>query len=102
MLVHRPVTTYAPTMESAEAPALAQPAVPGAVPGTELTRNPFRTSAYRRYFAAVVCGAMGVGIQVVTVPLFVRDRVSADNRELLIGLALICQLLPQAVLILGG
>jgi MFS family permease len=68
----------------------------------EESRNPFRTPAYRTYFAAVICGAMGVGIQIVTVPLFIRDRVSVDNRELLIGLALICQLLPQAVLILVG
>lgn len=88
-------------MEHAEA-AAAPPAAALAPAEVELSRNPFRTPAYRRYFAAVVCGAMGVGIQVVTVPLFIRDRVSADNRELLIGLALICQLLPQALLILVG
>jgi len=86
-------------MDSAEAAASA---LPGASAFPTESRNPFRTPAYRAYFAAVICGAMGVGIQVVTVPLFIRDRVSADNRELLIGLALICQLLPQALLILVG
>ncbi|MFN0145611.1 MAG: MFS transporter [Dehalococcoidia bacterium] len=66
------------------------------------TRNPFATPAYRWYFAAVVCGAMGVGIQVVSVPLFIRDRVASGDREFLIALALIAQAVPAAVLMLAG
>ncbi len=49
-----------------------------------------------------VIGAMGVGIQLVTVPLFVRDRVSEDHRAIAISLALVCQMLPSAVLLLVG
>lgn len=65
-------------------------------------RNPFRTSRYSLWWAATVTGAMGVGFQVVTVPLFVRDRVSEDNRAIAIAFALICQAVPSAVLLLIG
>jgi MFS family permease len=81
----------------AEATLPAAAAAPG-----EATRNPFATKQFRWYWAAVVCGAMGVGIQVVTVPLFVRDRVAEDHRELLISLALISQTVPAAILMLFG
>jgi MFS family permease len=44
----------------------------------------------------------GVGIQTVTVPLFIRDRVALDERALAISAALISQTLPGALLALVG
>ena len=44
----------------------------------------------------------GVGIQAVTVPLFLRDRVALDQRALAISSALIAQTLPGALLALVG
>ena len=45
----------------------------------------------------------GVGIQSVTVPLYIKDRVAEDHRATAIAAALICQTLPGAVLaLLGG
>jgi len=44
----------------------------------------------------------GVGIQAVTVPLFIRDRVHLDVRALAIAAALVAQTLPGAVLALIG
>ena len=44
----------------------------------------------------------GVGIQSVTVPLFVRDRVDVDDRGLAIAAALMVQTLPGAFLALVG
>jgi len=44
----------------------------------------------------------GVGIQAVTVPLFLRDRVPLDQRALAISSALIAQTLPGALLALVG
>jgi len=44
----------------------------------------------------------GVGIQTVTVPLFIRDRVALDERALAISAALIAQTLPGALLALVG
>jgi MFS family permease len=44
----------------------------------------------------------GVGIQAVTVPLFIRDRVPTDARALAIAGALIAQTLPGAALTLVG
>ena len=45
----------------------------------------------------------GVGIQSVTVPLFIRDRVDLDDRGLAIASALVVQTLPAALLaLLGG
>jgi MFS transporter, ENTS family, enterobactin (siderophore) exporter len=84
------------TTAGGAAPAMSVPGAP------EATRNPFATTAYRWYWAAVVCGAMGVGIQVVTVPLFIRDRVGGGDRELIIAMALIAQTVPAACLMLVG
>ena len=78
------------------------PAPHGAAPEEAPSRNPFRTATYRWWWAATICGAMGVGIQVVTVPLFVRDRVSEDNRSIVIAAALMAQAVPAAILMLFG
>ncbi|MEO6398176.1 MAG: MFS transporter [Tepidiformaceae bacterium] len=72
---------------------------PEAAPGT---RNPFSMPGYRNWWSASVVAGTGVGIQAVTVPLFIRDRVSSDHRPLAIALALICQTLPGAALALFG
>jgi MFS family permease len=74
----------------------------GAVAAAAESRNPFRTARYRTWWATTICGAMGVGIQIVTVPLFVRDRVSEDHRAVAIMAALLCQLVPGAFLMLVG
>ncbi|MEP7214711.1 MAG: MFS transporter [Anaerolineaceae bacterium] len=66
------------------------------------TRNPFATPVYRSWWAASVVAGTGVGIQAVTVPLFIRDRVSENHRPLAIAAALICQTLPGAALALFG
>jgi MFS family permease len=56
-----------------------------------------------RWWAAGVVAGTGAGIQSVTVPLFLRDRVDEDWRALAIAGALIAQNLPGAVLaLLGG
>jgi MFS family permease len=56
-----------------------------------------------RWWAAGVVAGTGAGIQSVTVPLFLRDRVDEDWRALAIAGALITQNLPGAVLaLLGG
>jgi MFS family permease len=44
----------------------------------------------------------GIGIQSVSVPLFIRDRVELDERALAISAALIAQTLPGAILSLFG
>jgi len=44
----------------------------------------------------------GIGIQTVTVPLFIRDRVALDDRAVAISAALIAQTLPGAFLALFG
>jgi len=44
----------------------------------------------------------GVGIQAVTVPLFIRDRVALEDRALAISAALVAQTLPGALLALVG
>jgi predicted MFS family arabinose efflux permease len=44
----------------------------------------------------------GVGIQTVTVPLFIRDRVALDERALAIAAALVATALPGACLALFG
>lgn len=68
----------------------------------ESTRNPFASSDYRRWWLATVFAGLGVGIQLVTVPLFVRDRVDPDYRAIALAAALICQTLPAALLVLIG
>ncbi len=67
------------------------------------SRNPFAVANYRKWWAASVVAGSGVGIQAVTVPLFIRDRVSSDHRAIAIAAALICQTLPGAIFaLLGG
>ncbi|MEP6870792.1 MAG: MFS transporter [Anaerolineaceae bacterium] len=79
----------------------AEPIAPVSASARE-TRNPFVTPGYRNWWAASVVAGTGVGIQAVTVPLFIRDRVSEDHRPLAIAAALICQTLPGAALALFG
>jgi MFS family permease len=68
-----------------------------------VSRNPFRVAGYRVWWLASVVAGTGVGIQAVTVPLFIRDRVSEDHRAAAIAAALICGALPGAALaLLGG
>ena len=74
-------------------------AVPAAV---EATRNPFANADYRKWWLATVLAGLGVGIQLVTVPLFVTDRVDTDYRAIALAAALICQTLPAAFLVLIG
>ncbi|MGD9932166.1 MAG: MFS transporter [Dehalococcoidia bacterium] len=65
--------------------------------------NPFATVGFRVWWAASVVAGLGVGIQTVTVPLFIRDRVSEDNRAIAIAAALIStQILAAAFSLLGG
>ena len=66
-------------------------------------RNPFVNRDYRAWLTASVVTALGVGIQIVTVPLFIRDRVEPDERAAVIAGALIIQTLPGVFLtLLGG
>jgi MFS family permease len=79
------------------APAPAAPEAPP--PG----RNPFASPGFTRWWFASLVAGTGVGIQSVTVPLFVRDRVELDARALAIAGALIAQTLPAALFaLLGG
>ena len=48
-------------------------------------RNPFVNRDYRAWLTASVVTALGVGIQIVTVPLFIRDRVEPDERAAVIA-----------------
>lgn len=57
---------------------------------------------YRIWWAASIVAGTGVGIQAVTVPLFIRDRVSEDARATAIAAALICQTVPGAFFALFG
>jgi MFS family permease len=66
------------------------------------SRNPFASAGFSRWLAASLVAGTGVGIQTVTVPLFVRDRVDADERALAIAGALVVQTLPGALLALVG
>ena len=66
------------------------------------SRNPFNVVGFRFWWVASVFAGSGVGIQSVTVPLFIRDRVSEGHRAPAIALALICQTLPGASLTLFG
>jgi MFS transporter, ENTS family, enterobactin (siderophore) exporter len=73
------------------------------VEGARPQRNPFAAAGYRVWWLASVVAGLGVGVQTTTVPLFIKDRVGADHRELAIAAALICQQLPSAVFaLLGG
>ncbi len=76
------------------------PQTPPAVAGD--SRNPFTVAGFRLWWIASVVAGTGVGIQAVTVPLYIRDRVSDDQRAVAIAAALICQTLPGAALALVG
>jgi MFS family permease len=65
-------------------------------------RNPFASPRFIRWWLASMVAGMGVGIQAVTVPLFIRDRVDLDLRALAIAGALVAQTLPGALLALVG
>jgi len=73
-----------------------------APPAGEGSRNPFTVAGFRVWWLASVVAGTGVGIQAVTVPLFIRDRVTDDQRALAIAAALICQTVPGAALALFG
>ena len=66
------------------------------------SRNPFASPRFVRWWLGSLVAGTGVGIQAVTVPLFLRDRVSDDARAVAIAAALIAQTLPGAVLALVG
>lgn len=77
----------------------------GAVAGPaegEATRNPFAVGSFRAWWAASVVAGTGVGIQTVTVPLFIRDRVAEDNRAAAIAAALFAQNAIAAIFALFG
>jgi MFS family permease len=66
-------------------------------------RNPFASPGFARWWLGSMVAGTGVGIQSVTVPLFVRDRVEPDARALAIAAALVAATLPAALLsLLGG
>lgn len=77
-------------------------ASPAATGDAAISRNPFTVAGYRVWWLASVVAGTGVGIQAVTVPLFIRDRVGEDQRAAAIAAALICQTLPGAILALFG
>lgn len=66
------------------------------------SRNPFASPRFVRWWLGSLVAGTGVGIQVVTVPLFLRDRVDGDSRAVAIAAALIAQTLPGAALALVG
>jgi MFS family permease len=78
----------------------AQPAAAG--PGAAASRNPFASPGFARWWLGSLVAGTGVGIQSVTVPLFVRDRVGPDERALAIAAALVATTLPAALLALVG
>ena len=82
-------------------------AVPESIPvpvaaGEGESRNPFAVAGFRTWWLASVVAGTGVGIQAVTVPLYITDRVADDKRAVAIAAALICQTLPGAALALFG
>jgi MFS family permease len=78
-----------------------QPATRGADTAPE-PRNPFAARFFARWWLGSLAAGTGVGIQAVTVPLFLRDRVEGDARALAIAAALVAQTLPGALLALVG
>ena len=66
------------------------------------SRNPFRNRDYRSWLTASVVMALAVGIQIVAVPLFIRDRVEPDERAAAIAGALMIQELPGVLLTVFG
>lgn len=71
-------------------------------PSPAASRNPFGSRAYLRWWTASLVAGVGTGIQTVTVPLFLRDRVDDEWRAAAISGALIAQTLPGAILVLFG
>ncbi len=66
-------------------------------------RNPFVNRDYRAWLTATVVTALGVGVQIAVVPLFIGERVEPDDRAAAIAGALIIQTLPGVFLtLLGG
>ena len=86
----------------ASAAPVPSPAAVASPAAKEASRNPFHAAAFGRWWLGSVVAGTGVGIQAVTVPLFVRDRVSLDSRSIAIAAALIAQTLPGALLALVG
>ncbi|MCG8590885.1 MAG: MFS transporter [Proteobacteria bacterium] len=68
----------------------------------EGSRNPFAAPLFTRWWIASLVAGTGVGIQSVSVPLFIRDRVDLEWRAIAISGALIAQTLPAALLALVG
>ena len=66
------------------------------------SRNPFAAAGFTRWWLGSMVAGTGLGIQTVTVPLFVRDRVDFDMRAVAIASALVAQTLPGALLALVG
>jgi len=64
--------------------------------------NPFDSSRFRRWCVASLVAGAGVGIQTVTVPLFIRDRVELDERAAAISAVLIATTLPGGCMALFG
>lgn len=71
-------------------------------PGEPPSRNPFASPGFGRWWLASLVAGTGVGIQTVTVPLFIRDRVDLDLRAVAIAGALVAQTLPGAFVALVG
>lgn len=66
------------------------------------TRNPFASPRFTVWWLGSIVAGTGIGIQAVTVPLFIRDRVEPGERALAIAAALVAQTLPGAVFALVG
>jgi uncharacterized membrane protein (UPF0136 family) len=66
------------------------------------SRNPFASAQSTTWWLASMAAGTGVGIQAVTVPLFIRDWVDTGVRALAIAGALVAQTLPGALLALVG
>ncbi|MDJ0847485.1 MAG: MFS transporter [Myxococcota bacterium] len=85
---------------------MAEPGLPdegfGIEPDPSSSSNPFDSAGFGRWWLASMVAGTGVGIQTVTVPLFVRDRVDDEVRALAISGVLVAQSLPGACLALVG
>ena len=70
------------------------------------SRNPFAAKQFATWWAGCLLAGSGAGIQTVTVPLYIRDRVDFDVRGLAIGGALgtaaICTMQELLLVIIGG
>ncbi len=68
----------------------------------EESRNPFQSRRFTQWWIASLVAGSGVGIQAVSVPLYVRDRVALDERAAAISAALLIPTLPGIFLVLFG